>query len=102
MSTITSINHFNSPEKLVAYAELDPKVRQSSTWSATTIRMSKRENKLLRYAIIWASYNMTRKDGPMKDYFIQHADFHFPPFLFTRGSSLLSVLDFVCQNQMPF
>ena len=33
---------------------------------------------------------------------IQHADFHFPPFLFTRDPSLLIVLDFACQNQMPF
>ena len=69
MSAITSINHFSSPKKLVAYAGLDPKVRQSGTWSAKTTRMSKRGNKLLRYALIWASFNMTRKEGPMKDYY---------------------------------
>lgn len=69
MSAITSITHFASPRKLVAYAGLDPKVRQSGTWSAKTTRMSKRGNKLLRYALIWASFNMTRKEGPMKDYY---------------------------------
>ena len=69
MSAITSIDHFSSPKKLVAYAGLDPKVRQSGTWSAKTTRMSKRGNKLLRYALIWASFNMTRKEGAMKDYY---------------------------------
>ena len=52
MSAITSIDHFSSPRKLVAYAGLDPKVKQSGTWSAKTTRMSKRGNKLLRYALI--------------------------------------------------
>lgn len=71
MSAITSITQFSSPKKLVAYAGLDPKVRQSGTWSAKTTRMSKRGNKLLRYALIWGSYNMTRKGGPMKSYYDQ-------------------------------
>lgn len=68
MSAIISITRFSSPRKLVAYAGLDPKVRQSGTWKASTTRMSKRGNKLLRFALIWAAYNMTRNPGPMKDY----------------------------------
>ena len=31
--------------------------------------MSKRGNKLLRYALIWTAFNMTRKDGEMKRYY---------------------------------
>lgn len=69
MSAIISITRFSSPRKLVAYAGLDPKVRQSGTWKASTTRMSKRGNKLLRFALIWAAYNMTRNPGPMKDYY---------------------------------
>lgn len=69
MSAIISINRFSSPEKLIAYAGLDPKIKQSGTWQATTTRMSKRGSKLLRYALIWSSYNMTRFDGPMKRYY---------------------------------
>lgn len=32
MSAIISINRFDSPGKIIAYAGLDPKVRQSGTW----------------------------------------------------------------------
>ncbi|MBR2551408.1 MAG: IS110 family transposase, partial [Erysipelotrichaceae bacterium] len=69
MSAVISISRFSSPKKLVAYAGLDPKVRQSGTWEAKTTRMSKRGNKLLRYALIWSAYNMTRCEGPLKEYY---------------------------------
>jgi len=69
MSAIISIAHFDSAKKLVAYAGLDPKIRQSGTWQASSTRMSKRGSKLLRYALIWASYNMTRREGAFKSYY---------------------------------
>lgn len=69
MSAIISIDRFSSSKKLIAYAGLDPKIRQSGTWQASTTRMSKRGSKLLRYALIWSSYNMTKYDGPMKKYY---------------------------------
>jgi len=69
MSAIISIDRFSSSKKLIAYAGLDPKIRQSGTWQANTTRMSKRGNKLLRYSLIWSAYNMTRYDGPMKRYY---------------------------------
>lgn len=69
MSAIISIARFDSPKKLVAFAGLDPKVKQSGTWQASTTRMSKRGNKLLRYALIWTAFNMSKKDGPIKDYY---------------------------------
>ena len=69
MSAIISISRFDSYKKLTAYAGLDPKIRQSGTWNASTTRMSKRGNKLLRYALIWSAYNMTRCEGPVKDYY---------------------------------
>lgn len=69
MSAIISISRFDSSKKLVAFAGLDPKVKQSGTWQASTTRMSKRGNKLLRYALIWTAFNMSKKDGPIKDYY---------------------------------
>lgn len=69
MSAIINISRFSSPKKLVAYAGLDPKVRQSGTWCASTTRMSKRGSKILRYSLIWTAYNMSLKPGPMKDYY---------------------------------
>lgn len=69
MSAVISISRFSSPKKLVAYAGLDPKIRQSGTWEAKVTRMSKRGNKLLRYALIWSAYNMSRQEGPIRDYY---------------------------------
>ena len=69
MSAIISIDRFSSSKKLIAYAGLDPKIRQSGTWQANKTRMSKRGSKLLRYSLIWSAYNMTRFEGPMKRYY---------------------------------
>lgn len=69
MSAVININRFDDPGKLIAYAGLDPKVKQSGTWSATTTRMSKRGNKLLRFALIWTANNMRKHPSRMKDYY---------------------------------
>lgn len=70
MSAIISIDRFSSSKKLVAYAGLDPKVRQSGTWSASRTRMSKRGNVLLRYALIWAANNIRKHPSKMKEYYL--------------------------------
>jgi len=69
LSAIISITRFSSYSKLVAYAGLDPIIRQSGTWQASRTRMSKRGNKLLRYALIWTANNMRKHDSAFKDYY---------------------------------
>ena len=69
LSAIISITRFDSPKKIVAYAGLDPIVRQSGTFCASSTRMSKRGNKLLRYALIWAANNIRKHDSDMKTYY---------------------------------
>lgn len=71
MSAIISIDRFDSPEKLVAYAGLDPKIRQSGTWKASKTKMSKRGNVLLRYALIWAANNIRKHPSKMQDYYLK-------------------------------
>lgn len=71
MSAIISIDRFSSPRKLVAYAGLDPKVRQSGTWTASKTRMSKRGDPLFRYALIWAANNMRKYPSKLQDYFLK-------------------------------
>lgn len=71
MSAIISIKRFESYKKLVAYAGLDPKVRQSGTWVASKTRMSKRGNALLRYALIWAANNIRKHPSKMKEYYLK-------------------------------
>lgn len=55
LSEIGDINRFSCPKKLLAYAGLDPSVRQSGNFNANTTRISKRGSKHLRYAIQRAS-----------------------------------------------
>lgn len=69
MSAIISITRFSSYSKLIAYAGLDPVTRQSGTWKASRTRMSKRGNRLLRYALVWAANNMRKHDSALKDYY---------------------------------
>ena len=69
LSAIISITRFSSYGKLIAYAGLDPIIRQSGTWQASRTRMSKRGNKLLRYALIWAANNMRKHDSSFKEYY---------------------------------
>lgn len=71
LSTISSIDKFSSSDKILAFAGLDPKIRQSGNFKATSTRMSKRGNKLLRYALIWGAYNLTKNSKTMKEYYLK-------------------------------
>lgn len=51
LSEIGDISRFSSPKKLLAYAGLDPSVKQSGSFNASNTRISKRGSKHLRYAI---------------------------------------------------
>ena len=55
LGEIGDISRFSSPKKILAYAGLDPDVRQSGCFCATNTKISKRGSKLLRYAITYAS-----------------------------------------------
>lgn len=55
LSEIGDIHRFSNPTKLLAYAGLDPSVRQSGNFNAMTTRISKRGSRHLRYAIHRAS-----------------------------------------------
>lgn len=55
LSEIGSIDRFASPSKLLAFEGLDPSVKQSGNFNASSIKMSKRGSKLLRYAMLRAS-----------------------------------------------
>lgn len=71
LSAIQNITRFDTPCKVVAFAGLDPKVRQSGQFTAKSCRMSKRGNSLLRYALIWAAHNVSRYSSTMHDYYLK-------------------------------
>jgi transposase len=55
ISEIGDINRFDSPEKLAAFAGIDPSVKQSGEFSGTKVHMSKRGSPYLRRALFLAS-----------------------------------------------
>lgn len=55
LGEIGDISKFSNPTKLLAYAGLDPSVRQSGNFNASSTKISKRGSKHLRYAIYTAA-----------------------------------------------
>ena len=55
VSEIGDINRFDAPDKLAAFAGIDPSVRQSGEFNGTRCRMSKRGSPYLRRAFWLAS-----------------------------------------------
>lgn len=105
VSVIGDINRFEKPEQLVAYAGLDPKVRQSGSFVASSTRMSKRGNKLLRYSVIWSAYNATRHSNTMRTYYDKKRAENKSHYnaLGHCGKKLLHYIFFVLKNpETPF
>lgn len=69
LSEIGDIKRFSNPTKLLAYAGLDPSVRQSGNFNANTTRISKRGSKHLRYAIHRASFVIVYNNDVFYEYY---------------------------------
>lgn len=68
-SEIGDINRFSSPEKLVAFAGLDPTVKQSGEFNGTRNRMSKRGSPYLRRAIWQAAICSLQYNQVLKEFY---------------------------------
>ncbi len=69
ISEIGDINRFHNPGQVLAFAGLDPSVKQSGTFNASSTRMSKRGSSLLRYALILAANNVQLNTKTFNDYY---------------------------------
>ena len=69
LSEIGDINRFNNPSQVLAFAGLDPSVKQSGNFNASSTRMSKRGSPLLRYALILAANNVRKNTKTFNDYY---------------------------------
>ena len=69
LSAIKNINDFGAPCKILAYAGLDPVIRQSGKFTASHTRMSKRGNSLLRYALVWSAGNVVKNNHTFAEYY---------------------------------
>ena len=70
ISEIGDISRFDSPIKLLAFAGLDPAIKQSGNSSSTSLRISKRGSKPLRYAILRAAFIISNNNSTFHDYYI--------------------------------
>jgi len=62
LSEIGDITRFSAPEKLVAFAGVDPSIKQSGQFSGTQSHMSKRGSSYLRRAVWLAAFPASRFD----------------------------------------
>ena len=69
LGEIGDIHRFSCPNKLLAYAGLDPSVYQSGNFQAKKTRMSKRGSKVLRYALVNATHNVVKNNATFKAYY---------------------------------
>ena len=69
LGEIGDIRRFSCPNKLLAYAGLDPSVYQSGNFQAKKTRMSKRGSKVLRYALVNAAHNVVKNISTFKAYY---------------------------------
>jgi len=69
LSEIGDINRFSNPGQLIAFAGLDPVVRQSGKFRASSTRMSKRGSSLLRFALIRAAGHISVHNETFKKYY---------------------------------
>lgn len=69
LSSLPNILDFSTASKLIAYAGLDPVVRQSGNFTAFQTRMSKRGKKLLRYALIWSAWNVVLNNKTFRAFY---------------------------------
>lgn len=69
LAEIGDIHRFAAPEKLVAFAGIDPTVYQSGQFTATQTRMSKRGSPYLRHALWQAAFMATQHDPQLRAYY---------------------------------
>ena len=69
LGEIGDIHRFSCYSKLLAFAGLDPTVRQSGKFSARKTRMSKRGSRILRYALIYSAHNVVKNNETFRKYY---------------------------------
>ena len=74
LAEIGDINRFKSSSALVAFAGIDPTVRQSGEFSSTHNHMSKRGSPYLRHAIFLAATTCSFHNSPLNAYYKKKSD----------------------------
>ena len=70
ISEIGDIKRFSNPSKLLAFAGLDPVVKQSGNFQVSSTKISKRGSKYLRYAIYRAAFLIIYNNNTFYNYYL--------------------------------
>ena len=70
ISEISDIKKFSNPSKLLAFAGLDPVVKQSGNFQADSMKISKRGSTYLRYAIYRVAFLIIYNNETFHNYYL--------------------------------
>lgn len=104
LAEIGDINRFKSSSALVAFAGIDPTVRQSGEFSSTHNHMSKRGSPYLRHAIFLAATTCSFHNSPLNAYYKKKRD-HGKHHLTATGAvarKLTTVIYAVLRDGKPY
>ena len=104
ISEIGDINRFDNPNQVLAFAGLDPSVKQSGTFNASSTRMSKRGSPLLRYALILGANNARLHTKTFSDYYntkISQGKLHYNALGHCAGK-LVRTIFYMLKNNVSF
>lgn len=71
ISEIDDIKRFSNPSKLLAFAGLDPVVKQSGNFQSDSLKISKRGSTYLRYAIYRVAFLIIYNNETFYNYYIE-------------------------------
>ena len=71
ISEIGDIKRFSNPSKLLAFAGLDPVVKQSGDFQASSMKISKRGSTYLRYAIYRVAFLIIYNNETFHNYYLE-------------------------------
>ena len=104
VAEIGDVNRFDSAEKLVAYAGIDPSVYQTGQFQASEAHMSKRGSPYLRHAL-WLAASVTVKHDPQLKAYYQRKREEGKPHGAALGAvcrKLLARVYVVLKEQRPY
>lgn len=70
ISEIDDIKRFSNPSKLLAFAGLDPVVKQSGNFQSDSLKISKRGSTYLRYAIYRVAFSIIYNNEIFHNYYM--------------------------------
>lgn len=104
LAEIGDINRFKSSSALVAFAGIDPTVRQSGEFNSTHNHMSKRGSPYLRHAIFLAATTCSFHNSPLNAYYKKKRDQGKHHLTATRAVArkLTTVIYAVLRDSKPY